>query len=85
MDDGARAKRYVEVGSYTDPQGQVTPLWVQWWDGQRFDVERVLDRRQAHSFRCGGGGLRYTVRVRGHDTYLFYENPRWFVEAKVAG
>lgn len=27
--------------------------------------------------------MRYTVRVSGRDTFLYYEGPRWFVEAKV--
>jgi hypothetical protein len=55
-----------------------------WEDGRRFPVDRVLDVRQAHSLKTGGTGMRYTVRLGGQSTYLFYEGPRWFVEAKVA-
>lgn len=80
----AREKRYVEVVSKTDEDGNVTPLAVVWADGRRYDVDRVLDRRQACSLKTGGTGMRYTVRVSGRTTYLFYEGPRWFVEAKVA-
>lgn len=79
-----REKRYVEVISRTDADGDVTPLAIVWEDGRRFDVDRVLDRRQACSLKTGGTGMRYTVRVGGRPTYLFYEGPRWFVEAKVA-
>lgn len=78
-----RERRYVEVVSRTSADGVVTPLAVVWDDGRRFEVDRVLDRRRAASLKCGGTGLRYTVSVRGHSTYLFYEGPRWFVEAKL--
>ena len=27
-------------------------------------------------------GTRYTCRILGQESYLFYEEPRWFVEAK---
>ncbi len=79
-----RSKRYVEVVSDTSSDGIVTPLAVIWDDGRRFAIDRVLDRRQAHSLKCGGTGMRYTVRIGGQSTYLFFEDPRWFVEAKEA-
>ena len=78
-----RRKHYVEVLSETDVEGRVKPLEVIWDDGTRYKIDRVLDRRQAHSLRTGGTGMRYTVRVAGRDTFLYYEGPRWFVEAKV--
>ena len=30
----------------------------------------------------GGGGIRYTVQIRGRESYLFQEGSKWFVEAK---
>lgn len=77
-----RTKRYVTVVSQTDETGEVTPLTIVWGDGRRYGIDRVLDRRQAHSLKTGGTGIRYTVRVGGQATYLWYEGPRWFVEAK---
>ncbi len=77
-----RTKRYVTVISQTDETGEVTPLTIVWEDGRRYGIDRVLDRRQAHSLKTGGTGIRYTVRVGGQATYLWYEGPRWFVEAK---
>ena len=79
-----RTKRYVTVVSQTDETGEVTPLTIVWEDGRRYGIDRVLDRRQAHSLKTGGTGIRYTVRVGGQATYLWYEGPRWFVEAKEA-
>ena len=79
-----REKKYVEVVSDTSEDGVVTPLAIVWDTGVRYAIDRVLDRRQAHSLKTGGTGVRYTVRVGRTTTYLWYEGPRWFVEAKVA-
>ena len=46
-----RRKHYVEVLSETDVEGRVKPLEVIWDDGTRYKIDRVLDRRQAHSLR----------------------------------
>ena len=81
----AREKHYVEVVSKTDRDGHVTPMEVIWDDGVHFSVDRVLGSRQACSLKTGGTGIRYTVVVEGRSTYLFYEGPRWVVEAKVVG
>jgi hypothetical protein len=77
-------KRYVDVVSLTTADGRVTPLEVRWEDGRRFEVDKVLDRRPARSLKTGGTGMRYTVRVGGRTTYLFYDDYRgaWFVEAR---
>ncbi len=79
-----RKKKYVEVVSDTSEDGVVTPLTIVWDTGVRYPIDRVLDRRQAHSLKTGGTGIRYTVRIGGTTTHLWYEGPRWFVEAKVA-
>ncbi|MBQ9316573.1 MAG: hypothetical protein IJ203_07095 [Atopobiaceae bacterium] len=50
----------------------------------RYQIDRVLDARQAYSLKTGGTGIRYTIRVGEHDTYLWYEGPPWFVEARTA-
>jgi len=48
-------------------------------------VDRVLDVRPAASLKAGGAGTRYTVRIRGRQTYLFREEDRWFVERRAQG
>ncbi len=75
-------KVYVEVTARFDTEGKITPVSLLWEDGTRYEIDRVLDVRRAASLKAGGMGIRYTVRIGGRDSYLFYEEPRWFVEAK---
>jgi hypothetical protein len=51
----------------------------------------VLDIRQAAAMKVGGQGDRYTIRVKGKETCLFFERStklsgnvigRWFVEKR---
>ncbi len=73
---------YVEVAAVFTPEGQIMPRQIRWEDGTLFPVDRVVDIRQAAATKAGGCGLRYTVRIRGQQTYLFLDEDRWFVEAK---
>jgi hypothetical protein len=75
-----RRKTYVKVYSVTDEEGKTLPVAVVWRDGRRYEIDRVLEARQAHSLKVGGAGMRYYVQIGGRRTYLFYEGPRWFVE-----
>ena len=76
-------RAYVKVIARHDEQGKVRPLEVEWEDGRRFEVDKLLDVRRAAALKAGGQGVRYTVRILGRETYLFEDEGRWFVEAKV--
>lgn len=73
---------YVKVIAEHDPLGRVKPMLIEWENGIKFEVDRVLDVRMAASTKAGGMGMRYTCRIRGHETYIFEDEGRWFVEAK---
>lgn len=73
---------YVEVAAVFTPEGQILPRQIRWEDGTLFPVDRVMDIRQAAATKAGGCGLRYTIRIRGQQTYLFLDDDRWFVEGK---
>jgi hypothetical protein len=47
-----------------------------------YEIDRILDVRPAASLKAGGAGIRYTCRIQGHETYIWLEDNRWFVEAK---
>lgn len=89
MSDNASAKVYVDVTVDFGHNGVMLPREITWEDGRRFEIDRVLDIRQAAALKAGGQGDRYTIRVRGKESYLFFERSanltgnvigRWFVE-----
>ena len=73
-------KKYVSVIAKFDADGRVVPLTVLWEDGRKFEIDRILDVRRAASLKAGGVGIRYTVRIGRSETFLFYEDDKWFVE-----
>lgn len=75
-------KVFVEVTAKFDTEGNVIPLSIRWEDGSVFEIDKILDTCRAASLKAGGQGIRYTCRINGHQTFLFYEEPRWFVEGK---
>ncbi len=75
-------KVYVEVTAKFDTEGNITPLSVTWEDGTVYEIDRILDKRRAASLKAEGIGMRYTCRILGQRSYLYYEEPRWFVEGK---
>lgn len=86
-----KSKVYVPVEVRFDDQGVMRPVRLTWEDGQQYEIDRILQVKQAPALKAGGQGDRYTIRVNGRDTYLFFEhNPdmsspvtgRWFVERR---
>ena len=79
-------KVYVEVNVDHLPDGTILPRSLVWEDGRRYEVGKVLDVRPAASLKAGGAGLRYTVRVREKEVFMFLEDDhgvdRWFMERK---
>lgn len=75
-------KVFVDVIAQFSKAGTILPLSITWEDGTVYEIDRVLDVRQAASLKAGGMGIRYACRICGKHTYLFYEDPRWFVEGK---
>ena len=74
-------KVYVEVTAVFTPEGKILPRCIRWEDGTRFTIDRVIDIRRAAATKVGGGGLRYTIRIGAHQTYLFLDENQWFVES----
>lgn len=75
-------KIIVDVTARFDTGGKLTPLSLTWEDGTVYLIDRVLDVRRAASLKAGGMGIRYTVKILGRQRYLYYEEPKWFVEGK---
>ena len=73
-------KIFVEVTAKHDINGSVRPLTIKWEDGRVFEVDRVLDVRQAPSLKGGALGIRYTCRICNKEVFLFDDEGRWFLE-----
>ena len=62
--------------------GSMRPKYMIWENGLSYPIDRVLHITPAASLKVGGRGIRYTVVIANKERYLFYEDGRWFVEAK---
>lgn len=76
-------RTYVQVVASFDEEGLATPLILR-FEGRELPIDRMMDRRQAAATKAGGQGMRYTIRIGSHQTYLFQdEHQRWFVEERL--
>lgn len=84
-------KVYVPVRTLFDENGRLIPTEIIWEDGTKYEIDKVLDVRSAPALKAGGQGDRYTIIVKGKQSYLFFERStnltgdeigRWFVERK---
>jgi hypothetical protein len=83
---GSEAKVYVDVLEERRKDGQLFPLGFVWEDGRRYEIDRMLDVRPAASLKAGGAGMRYTVRVKGRESFMYLEqdhgSEKWFIECR---
>ena len=91
MAEKLNLKVYVAVKVDFNEDGIMLPRTITWENGHEYEIDRVLDIRQAAAMKAGGQGDRYTVRINGKQSYLFFERStsqtgnnigRWFVERK---
>ena len=76
-------KIYVSVELVVDEEGRILPTAIIWEDGHKFGIDKVKDVRYAASQKAGGIGTRYTCMIMGQERYLYFEDPKWFVEKTV--
>ena len=72
-------KVYVKVTADFTVDGKINPVSLTWEDGRLFDIDKILEIRQAASTKTGGQGIRYSCRIKGKIVHLFNEEGRWFV------
>lgn len=75
-------KVYVKVIASFEIDGKIIPMSITWEDGSVYEIDKVIEILPRASLKVGGTGLRYSCRISGHETYLFLEESRWFVEGK---
>ena len=74
-------KKFVKVTADIDEEGNKTPKTIVYND-KPFQIDKILGVKNCASFKVGGIGERYTIRIGENITYIFFENGRWFVEEK---
>ncbi len=72
-------KRYIQVITLIGKQGELTPLYVIWDDGIRYEIDKILEIRHAIS-AVGGTGILYRCLFGKTERSLFFEQNRWFME-----
>lgn len=76
-------KEYVSIVAQIKNDGTIVPLTVILEDGRAYEIDDLIDVCKAASLKAGGCGVRYTIRIRSHVTYLFHEGNLWFVERHI--
>lgn len=74
-------KRFVKVLTEINELGEKSPKVITYED-RCFEIDKVLEIKKCPSMKVGGVGERYKVRINGKETYIFFENGKWFVEEK---
>lgn len=78
-------KVYVGVELKVSPEGAIRPISITYIDGLTYEVDRVRQVTRAHATKVGGTGIRYSIVVKGKDTFLFEDEGKWFVEGHAKG
>ena len=84
-------KAYVNMTVSFDESGRIKPRSLAWEDGRKYVMEKLLDCKPAAAMRADGQVERFTVRINGHESYLFFERStqvsgdllgKWFLERR---
>ena len=59
--EGQRRKVYVEVEVTHRVDGSARPNQITFENGEKYEIDRVIQRCRAASTKVGGTGIRYTV------------------------
>ena len=76
-------KVYVSMLLHIDDEGFRKPVAIEWTDGTRYDIDKIIDVRNAPPEHTGGVLTRkYKVIIKGREKiiYLDKQTNRWFVE-----
>ncbi len=75
----SRRKQYVEVLATHRIDGSVRPQTITFAAGPQYDIEEVKKVGRTKDATTHEIALRYTIVVKGKETFLFEDEGRWFV------
>lgn len=73
-------RKNISILAKMQKNGRVIPQKILWDDGRIFEIDRILDIRNAASTRGGGKGIRYTIRIKNQERYVWLDEYFWFIE-----
>ena len=75
--------QFIKVLVDFDFHGKVTPVKIIWPDGREFEIDRVLDVRQAPA-KSGGAGIRYLCRIKHREVPIYFDDlrNRWWCDGR---
>lgn len=73
-------RKNISILAKMQKNGRVIPQKILWDDGRIFEIDRILDIRKAASTRGGGKGIRYTIRIKNQERYIWLDEYFWFIE-----
>lgn len=79
-------KHYLTMIIRVDTGGNIKPVAIEWEDGRKFSVDKVLSIINAPPVHIGGlPTQKYDVIVEGRRKFLYREcaTGKWFVERQI--
>ncbi|NCB65202.1 hypothetical protein [Anaerotruncus rubiinfantis] len=71
-------KHYVEVDCRFDKDGILIPKRINWDDGRKWEIAKVLHTCDAPQHNHEG--IRYTIKIGRAEKFLYREGSRWYVD-----
>lgn len=72
--------KYIDVYALMTQDGYPKPVEIIWETGKKFTIDKILDIRKKASTKGGGAGIRYLVKIKNKERYLFLNADKWFIE-----
>ena len=71
---------------HVDPEGNMKPVELEWTNGVKYPISKVLDKRKAPPAHVGSGAtIRYAVLMQGREKVIYHDkfSNQWFVEKQI--
>ena len=67
-------KVYVSMLLHIDDEGFMKPVAIEWTDGTRYDIDKIIDERNAPPEHTGGVLTRkYKVIIKGREKIIYLD------------
>lgn len=73
-------RKDIDVVAKMNSSGLVTPLYIIWENGKKYEIDKILDIRKKASLKGGGMGIRYTCQIKKQERFIWLDGYVWFVE-----